>query len=163
MLLFVFGAITFSCQSSEKSQSEQTIPPVAENTPNDLPWLPVTKLDGSRLMVKDLKGKTILVLFQPDCDHCQREAKQIQEHIEMFKDYEMYFVSDAALPQLSQFAREYKLAGVPNVHFANTTIKDVINTLGPLQSPSVFIYSADSRLVKSFIGETPIENILSHL
>lgn len=137
--------------------------PVAASAPNDLPKLPLTTLDGTQLMVNELEGGTVLVLFQPDCDHCQREAAQIREHIAAFQAYKVYFVSDANLPQLSQFAQTYKLADQGNVYFAQTTLNDILNQVGPIEAPSLFVYSPEGRLVKSFIGETPIEEILKVL
>ncbi len=136
--------------------------PVAA-APNELPKLPLTTLDGNKLMVNELEGSTVLVLFQPDCDHCQREAAQIRENIAAFDDYQIYFISDASLPQLDQFAQTYKLADQRDVYFAQTTINDILNEVGPIETPSLFVYSPEGRLVKSFIGETPIEEILKVL
>lgn len=151
-----------------RSDSREATPAPAAATParttaavvsNDLPQMGLTRLDGSRLVAKDLKGKTVLVLFQPDCDHCQREAAQIRENLEAFDGYTVYFVSDAGLPQLNRFAREYDLEGKSNIHFVQASVNDIIHALGPVQAPSVFVYSEQGRLVSSFIGETPIEEI----
>ncbi|GAA4432715.1 hypothetical protein GCM10023188_21390 [Pontibacter saemangeumensis] len=164
--------IFFLDSRGSKSSSKQLIsaPEVASApgapvaTPSsDLPMLPLTTLDGTKLMVNELEGSTVLVLFQPDCDHCQREAAQIREHIEAFQDYKIYFVSDAGIPQLSQFAETYKLADQRNVYFAQTSINEILNQVGPIEAPSLFVYSPEGRLVKSFIGETPIEEILKVL
>lgn len=168
-IVLVLALIIYFDTRSSKSTVKQTAPapeaPAASvaAASNDLPMLPLTRLDGTRLMVNKLEGSTVLVLFQPDCDHCQREATQIREHIEAFETYKIYFVSDAELPQLSQFATTYKLADQSNVYFAQTSINDILNQIGPIEAPSLFVYSADGRLVKSFIGETPIEEILKVL
>lgn len=154
----------------KKTAEPATVDTIAESTTkseaaasNDLPRLPLTTLDSTRLMANDLEGSTVLVLFQPDCDHCQREATQIREHIAAFGGYKIYFVSDAGLPQLSQFAEAYNLADQSNVYFAQTTINDILSQVGPIEAPSLFVYSEEGRLVKSFIGETPIEEILKVL
>lgn len=143
--------------------AQQATAPVATAAITDLPKLPLTTLDGTQLMANELEGGTVLVLFQPDCDHCQREATQIRENIAAFDAYKIYFVSDANLPQLSQFAQTYKLADQDNVYFAQTTLNDILNQVGPIEAPSLFVYSPEGRLVKSFIGETPIEEILKVL
>lgn len=164
MLALIFYFDSRGSRSATRAMEPTTAAgPVAAVEANDLPQLPLTRLDGSRVVAKDLKGKTVLVLFQPDCDHCQREAIQIRENLEAFDGYELYFVSDAALPQLSKFAEEYELAGKSNIYFAQTTVNDIIQTLGPVEAPSVFVYSEEGRLVNSFIGETPIEQIKSSL
>lgn len=135
----------------------------SENRVSDLPQLPLTDLKGNHLMVNNLKGKTVLVLFQPECEDCQREAVQIQRNLQAFEDYAVYFVSNAALPQQAMFAEHYQLNSHPNVHFAQTSINDIINTLGPTPAPSLFIYSAEGRLVKAFKGETDIQEIRKYL
>ncbi|WP_162051792.1 TlpA family protein disulfide reductase [Pontibacter pamirensis] len=170
-VVLVLLLIFFIDNLNSKSATRETAPAAEEApsattaavVPNDLPMMSLTRLDGSSLMAKDLEGKTVLVLFRPDCDHCQRETVQIRENLEAFEDYTIYFVSDAGLPQLSQFAREYDLADKNNIYFAQASVNDIIHTLGPVEAPSVFIYSEEGRLVGSFIGETPIEEIISAL
>ena len=164
VLALIFYFDSRGSKSATKAMEATTAAgPVVAVVPNDLPLLPLTRLDGSRVVAKDLKGRIVLVLFQPDCGHCQREAVEIRENLEAFDGYILYFISDAALPQLSKFAEEYELAGVSNIYFAQTTVNDIIQTLGPVEAPSVFVYSEEGRLVNSFIGETPIEQITSSL
>lgn len=130
---------------------------------SDLPDLTVTKLDNTPLRIKELKGRNILVLFQPDCDHCQRETREIKAHLPAFKGYTLYFVSNYPAGQLRQFSQDYQLASEPNVVFGTTTVEAILQTLGPQPSPSVYIYDGQGRLVKSFLGETKVEKILPFL
>lgn len=163
-------AVQLQTPPTEQASPQQQDPP-ADNaasgtnpaTVSDLPNMVITKLDDTRLLVKDLKGKVILVLFQPDCDHCQRETKEIQENLAAFKDYTLYFISNYPSEVLRKFAQDYKLAFEPNVVFATTSLDDILNTLGPQPSPSLYIYDEHGRLVKSFLGETKVENIKPHL
>ncbi|MBC7920608.1 MAG: redoxin domain-containing protein [Ferruginibacter sp.] len=131
---------------------------------NDLPGgMLLTKLDGSRVLARDLPGKTVLVLFLPDCDHCQRQAVQIREHLASFQAYALYFVSSAPLAQLGQFATTYRLAGHANVWFAYTDPANIISGFGYIPTPSLYVYAEGGRLVKAFQGETPIGAILQSL
>jgi len=123
----------------------------------------VTKTDGSQLDIRGLKGKTVLILFQTDCDHCQREAAAIQENISAFKDYSIYFITTTSPQEIETFASEYGLAGHPNVHLCQTTSKNILDNFGPIDAPSLYIFSADQKLVKAFNGETKIDAILRHL
>ena len=129
----------------------------------DLPDLTITKLDNTQLRVKELSGKNILFLFQPDCDHCQRETREIKAHLPAFKAYTIYFISNYPADMLRKFSQDYGLAFEPNVIFASTPVEGILNTLGPLPSPSLYIYDDHGRLVKSFLGETKIEQILPAL
>lgn len=132
-------------------------------TENDLPEMPVQLTDNTTLDMKDVENKTILVLFQPDCDHCQRQAASIEETLPQFGDYQMYFLSNASIPELQQFANTYKLNKARNVHFGTTAAEHIVDNFGSIPTPSLYIYSEDGKLLNEFIGETPIEKILSVL
>lgn len=179
-LALVLGLIGYYLFSREQAPAPavQRAEPAAETTapaaqtaepaatapaPTDLPDLTITKPDNSRVRVKELKGRNILVFFQPDCDHCQRETKDIKANLPAFKGYTLYFVSNYPADQLRRFAQEYGLAFAPNVVFASATLEDILNTLGPMPSPSVYIYDEQGRLVKSFLGETKVANIVPFL
>ena len=165
--LVLLGIMLYVFRGKFLESDPEVSPPTNISTPvavyNERPDLNITHIDGSQLNVRTIKEKAVLVFFQPDCDHCQREATQIQQNLVAFKDYQLYFISDGALPQIAAFAQEYKLAGNPAIHFSQTSISDIMRTIGSVQLPSVYVYSNKGKLVKSFIGETPIGSILSVL
>jgi peroxiredoxin len=119
----------------------------------------ITSLDESKINVHALKEKTILILFQPDCDHCQREAKEIRENLEAFKEYTLYFISADQMAAVKKFGEDYDLIGHTNIYFAVTTVDDVIKNFGGIPAPSVYIYD-DQKLVQKFNGEVTIDRIL---
>jgi peroxiredoxin len=125
-----------------------------------LPNLNITTTGGKVLNINQLKGKNILVVFLPDCDHCQREASEIQKELPKFKGYNFYFISSATNEQLSKFAKDYKLSGIANVAFAQTTVDQIRTNFGSINTPSLYIYSEKGKLVKFFNGETPVKEIL---
>jgi peroxiredoxin len=130
---------------------------------SDLPAMKVTGLDGKSFSVKSLKGKTVIVMYQPDCDHCQREAESIREHMDWFKNYQLYFITTATAVEIKKFAAEYKLNAYRNVHFGTTTLSDILSTYGPIETPSLYIYNADGHLVQKFNGESSIIVVKRHL
>src|SRR5689334_3320362 len=119
--IIVLLALTIVLVGCEKKKERQQ----ALKT-NDLPAMLITTTQGQPIFTKDLSGKTILILFQPDCDHCQREAKQIRDSLSAFQDYEMYFISTAMPADLEKFSADYKFTGEPNVHFANTSLDHIL-------------------------------------
>lgn len=162
-LLFLC-TITFAGCRWEKKEAAKNGEAVetAANTKNDLPFIPITLTDGTVVNVKDFKGKNILVLFQPDCDHCQHEAEDIEKQLAAFKDYKMYFVSAAPMPEIEKFATTYKLKGKENVVFGNTAAENVLNNFGPIPAPSIYIYN-DQTLKKGFEGQTDVGLIIQAL
>ena len=161
--LFILAALVFGlagCAQKEKeSKSEVVIPPMPVN---DLPAMSVTLLEGTRFNTRDLKGKNILILFQPDCDHCQHEAVQIRENLALFKNYKLYFLSSASPQEIQKFADDYKLKGNAEVLFGMTSFDDVINNFGPIQAPSVYIY-VDQKRIQEFNGQVDVSVIAKYL
>lgn len=155
-LSLLFAIISFSC-SSPSSKTPVEPPPIPPR--NDLPNMIITSLDESKIDVHALKENTILILFQPDCDHCQREAKDIRENLDAFKNYSLYFISADQFANVKKFGEDYDLMGHPNVYFALTTVDNVLKNFGAIPAPSVYIY-ADQKLVQKFNGEVTIDRIL---
>ncbi|RDC63161.1 peroxiredoxin family protein [Adhaeribacter pallidiroseus] len=163
LLVLVGIAAWFLVRPKETALEPDTSTPVQTSAPlvaaNDLPNLPLLKPDQTRISTKDLKGKTIIIFFEPDCEHCQREANEMQGHLPAFANYNVYFVSPAPMDQMQQFFMKYNLSG-PNISFAQTPNSSLLQEFGPIPAPSVFIYSEKGKLVKAFKGETPMANIL---
>lgn len=157
-LLLITLAITQGCshRSADQQAAQSAVEPV-----NEQPSFIITLLDNTQINLKDLTGKNALIFFQPDCDHCQREAQEFERNLEAFTGTTLYFISSGSLEEAKAFADTYKLNGRPNVHFALTPAINVLNTYGPISAPSIYIYSEDHKLVKGFNGETPIERIIA--
>src|SRR5688500_10955418 len=153
-LLMIICALFISCKEKEGNASQSVV--------NDLPKMQVTTLDNSQVAMNELEGNTILILFQPDCDHCQREALAIRKNLDAFKAYAIYFVSADQARAIQKFGSDYDLLGQKNIYFAVTTVDDVIKNFGSIPAPSVYIYS-NKRLLKKFNGEVATEKILESI
>lgn len=161
LLIFTF-AILFSCTSGkdEKNKEQASVP--EPSTVNEYPPLTLTLVNGEQVAARELQGKNVFFLFQPDCSHCQEEAAQVAQRLDDFKNYSLYFISSAPMEQISAFAHTYELADKGNVKFAWASTEGVLAHYGAIRTPSVYIYS-DGALKKSFNGQTDIENILNAL
>lgn len=151
----------FQCQKSEKISSAAQQTNTSEPAVNEMPSMEVILLNGSKKNMKDVNEDVVIILFQPDCDHCQREATQIQERLRVFDDYSLYFISSSSLGEIEKFSTDYKLNG-PQIHFAQTTVESILSNFGSIPAPSLYIYRK-KKLVKKFNGETNIEEVLKFL
>lgn len=159
-LFFILLLSSFSCSAPASNNEKRQI---NADAVNDLPSMTITFLDGSTLNIKELEGKTILIFFQPDCDHCQREARDIQQNLAAFRNNTLYFITASSLPAIEKFALDYKLFGHPNVFFAFTSAENILNSIGPVSAPSLYIYSTEHKLIKAFNGEVEIEKVLKYI
>jgi thiol-disulfide isomerase/thioredoxin len=129
---------------------------------NEMPALTMTQTDNSQVFFKDLKGKTLIVFFNPDCDHCQREAKLMAENMDLFEGYEVFFITAEHLPVVSKFQEDYKLHA-PNIHFGRAEGYDVINAVGPINEvPTLFAYD-NQRLKGRLEGEVGLDRLREFL
>src|SRR6187549_3929263 len=151
VLSLVFCVTLLTC--SKKEGDVQAPVEAAVAAVNEQPSIPLTLLDNTQINVKDLTGKNALIFFQPDCDHCQREAQEFERNLDAFAGTTLYFITSGPMEEIKAFADTYKLNGRPNVHFAFTASLNVLNNHGPISAPSVYIYSGDHKLVKGFNGE----------
>lgn len=155
--LIILAAAVVGCQKKEKKIEAA---PAPAQTSTDLPVMPITFLDGTTVQANSLTGSFILVLFQPDCDHCQREAQEFQKNLNAFSNYNLYFVSSVGIPETEAFAKEYGLSGHNNVKFGVTAVQNVLDNFGAISAPSIYIYNGSGKLVKKFNGETDIQQII---
>jgi thiol-disulfide isomerase/thioredoxin len=153
-------AITIALASCTKSQNSSDAEQAQQN---DLPSIRLTFSDGKKLSGRELPGNSVLVLFQPDCDHCQREAEQIAAFSKSFERYSVYFISSAPVADVVEFGKKYNLTGKSNFFFAETSVDDVLNSFGPIETPSLYIYSDDRKLIQSFNGEVAMEVVVKYL
>jgi thiol-disulfide isomerase/thioredoxin len=155
LLLSLVGL--WSCNQSKKT--EQTSNPEI----NELPYLTYQTLEGDTVSTRELAGGSILILFNTECDHCQRQAKEISEKINAFNNNELLFIAADSVHKIDNFSKTYNLANKPNVKFGRAEFQDVFMNFGSIPTPSVYIYSREKKFVKSFLGETPVEELIKYL
>lgn len=110
------------------------------------------------------KGKkTVFILFDPGCSHCQHEAAALAKNYNKIKDINIYFVSmnDPAMQAsfLETFGKE--LVGKPNIEVLYDKNQNFIQKFHiPKQFPANYVYGADMQLQTSWDGERDINKII---
>jgi thiol-disulfide isomerase/thioredoxin len=156
ILMFVIAAAVAGACGKEKPK--EVVLNAVPTVNNEMPAFTVSLTDSTKVFFKDLKGNVLLVFFNPDCDHCQREAQLLSDNKAMLTGYDVYFVTPDQMPAIGQFARDYKLIE-PNIHFGRAKVTDVLAAVGPInQVPTFFVYK-DQRLVSRNEGELTLEKI----
>jgi peroxiredoxin len=162
LLLLIFAACLVSCEKKQAAKSETADSVYPQQQVNQLPVMTMVDKDQNVTDANKLKGKNIIILFFPDCDHCQREATEIAERIKSFDNYTLYFLSVNPFEEISTFAVKYKLNGIQNVRFVQTTGDAIYSNFGSVPTPSIYIYD-NGKLTKKFNGETKVDEIVRYL
>lgn len=105
---------------------------------------------------------TIMLFFNPDCDHCQYEAKAILEHQSDFVNTNFWWVATVDGLAINDFSQKYHLDKLSNHYFAKIPAEKLVETFGSVSVPHIFIYDKTGVLQKEFRGETKIEALLKY-
>jgi thioredoxin-related protein len=161
MFVFFFSVMSIGLWNCDQPAKKPIETPKQEI--NELPYLDYKTLTGESSSTRTLPGSSILILFNTDCDHCQREAKEIGEKSEAFKNYELLFIASDSIHQIESFAKTYHVADKPNIKFGRAEGQDVYMNFGAISTPAIYIYNRERKFVKSFLGETPVEELIKYL
>lgn len=131
----------------------------------ELPAFSFTQFDGSPFTRDSLRPATplVLVLFDPDCEHCQTELATIQESIAAFQGVQLLLVSPADRSRLIPFATERGLTSLPGVRVLGTEAPHFLEAFGTTKMPSTFFYGADHRLRQEMVGKPKEGKLLEGL
>ncbi len=95
-------------------------------------------------------GKDILfIFFDVTCDHCQHTIKALNSRIGEFEKTSVYLITLYDKVIVSSFLNQYgkNLLKAKNVTILQDLNNQFITQFGPRKYPSVFLYSADKKLI----------------
>jgi thioredoxin-related protein len=130
------------------------------------PTLPPIQLllgDSTSKFTKDAlpKDKPVMVmLFSPDCSHCQHTAEELLKYREALKDIQIVMATMHSLSDMNAFVSKYRLRELPNL----TIGKDIYYLLAPFYAvrnlPYMAFYNAKGDLLSTFEGGLPIPKVV---
>lgn len=137
---------------------------MAQRSVNTLPEFKFVKMDGTPFTKSNIKPleKSILIYFDPTCDHCQKETDEIGKRYNDFKNVSFYLISRSSKTDVSTFMRTYgkRINGKKNVMALLDPNSEFMMKFAPTQYPSIYVYSK-GRLIKFFSGTTNVNEILA--
>ncbi len=157
IFLLLFGSLQLFVFLSRPTPKEELSLRLAQ-----LPEIALTGLDGSAFELRTNKS-LVLIYFNSECDHCQRELKAIRDQIELFSSSSVVLMSSQSLEEFASFANGLNFEAFPNVRFGQIKPEQLAETFGSLALPQIFVFSADGKLVTLFSGETKPAEIAASL
>ncbi|MEO6453770.1 MAG: redoxin domain-containing protein [Ginsengibacter sp.] len=158
LLLLINVSLVFVCLS----QSNNTSLPVYVRFP-DIPAFTIYKApDSAKFTRENLKKKpAVFIIFDPECDHCQRETDSIISNISKFKKAQIIMVTWLAHRGMVKFYHDYKIAKYPLITMGSDPkmFFPLYFKVGSL--PAIFVYDKNGKFKKSFDGTVSIHKIAS--
>jgi len=154
-ILILVTAISFA-------QQDSTVAPYKR-----FPIIPAFKLlnvDSSSYFTKsDLKKNmpVIIMLFNPDCDHCKHETEEIIKNIDQLKNIQIVMATMMTFGAMKSFYEKYDLKRFDNIRMG----KDISYMLPTFYSirfmPYLAMYDKKGNLLTTFEGAMKIEDLVN--
>lgn len=110
------------------------------------------------------KNKPVIIMFfNPDCDHCQRETKELLAYKEELKDIQIVMVSSLSFAQIKDFYKDYNIASMPGINMGQDINYALRLKFRPTNFPGIYVYDASHKLVKVYAGNVAVPTILDAL
>jgi thioredoxin-related protein len=157
-MLFLFTALI---SFTSFAQVDSTTPPYLKH-----PVVPPIQLllsDSTTTYTKaNLPGKTpvLLMLFSPECSHCQHETEELIAHIDELKNIQIVMATLHPISRMKEFISQYKLDEQKNIVVG----KDIYYILPSFYMihnlPYMALYDKKGRLIKAAEGSFGIQNVI---
>lgn len=160
----------FACSFIFHSGFSQTNPS-ADNTPEyirnpGIPDFTLLKAPDSTVFTKEnlhRKEPALLMIFSPECGHCQHETEVLLKNIDHFKNAQIIMSTWLPYSEMLAFYKTYKIADYPQITMAWDK-KDFFLPYYHVQSyPSLVVYDKEGKFVKTFSGDIKMEEVWAAL
>lgn len=114
----------------------------------------------------DANKSTFIMMFDPFCDHCQKQAEWIATAADQFQDVQFVFVTlEPEIPYIEEFKEKYfGDSGLEHLFFVQDVNVGFESYFGYTDDVvNIYLYSPDKARPKYFGEETPADVLLNYL
>ena len=158
--IFLLGLL-LACMQVSFSQNDTTKAPYLR-----FPGFPPVKLlmsDSSSYFTKaslNKKSAVMLMMFNPQCEHCQHETEALVKNIDKFKNIQIVMTTFMPFDSMMAFREKYKLAAYKNIFVTQDTHYFLPVYYQITNLPFLAFYNKKKELISVFEGSMPIEKVL---
>jgi glutaredoxin len=106
----------------------------------------------------------IAVYFSPDCDHCQQQAKWIQEKSTDLKNCQLLWITDYdEVAGIKEFQAKYLPKVSVPMYFVQDKDYKIDSYFGYSEVPSIYIYTSTGQLATKLKKETPVSGLVLYI
>lgn len=133
-----------------------------------VPVFPPVKLllpDKTSFSKKDLPAKkpVMLMVFNPQCEHCQHETEEILKHTDWFSDVTIVMATMMPYDSMMAFRERYSLAAQPNIIVGQDNQYFLISFYNVTNLPFMAFYDKKGRLISVSRGTMPVDKVAAEL
>lgn len=102
----------------------------------------------------------LLMLFSPECNHCQHTAEEMLQYKSEIKDIHIVMATLHPLSQMNDFVEKYRLKELPNVVVGRDIFYLMPSFYNIKSLPYLAFYDKKGALIRGFEGSMSIPKIL---
>ena len=121
--------------------------------------------DSSAFTNKNLSTKkpTLIMIFSPDCGHCQHETTVLTDNISHFKNTQILMTTWLPYSEMTAFYKKYKIADYPQITMAWDNKYFFLPYYHVQTYPTFVVYDKHGKFVNTFSGEIKMEDLWTAL
>ena len=130
---------------------------------SEMPAFKIRKLDSTTIFnTYDIpKGKpTMLMLFMPDCEHCQKQVERMIAGMDSISNVQIYLFSPLPVFKIKEFYDKYHLADYKNIVLVGQEYEFFFASYYKATSvPFIAVYNHNKKLMRAFQGSAGLKEI----
>ncbi|MEI8279695.1 MAG: hypothetical protein WCG87_08005 [Bacteroidota bacterium] len=162
ILLALICTLFASMDAFAQSSATDTIPPYKKHP--TLPAFNILMMDSVKTFntfnIKEGKS-TILVMFSPECDHCQHFIDDMVKKMDSLSNVNIYLTTFMGLTSLKAFYDKMDLGKYKNVTVGKDQTFFFMDFYKTKFVPFVVVYDKHKKLVKSFEQTVRISDVIA--
>jgi thiol-disulfide isomerase/thioredoxin len=160
MKKWILNVILLLIAAASMAQVDSTTPPYKK-----FPTLPPVQLllgDSTTKFTKEdfAKKPVLIMLFSPECSHCQHEAEALSLHSDEMKNIQVVMITFHPLWQMNEFAGRYKLNELKNIVVGKDIYLILPSFYGIRNLPFHALYNKKGNLISVVEGSAEISKLI---
>jgi thioredoxin-related protein len=143
------------------AQTDTALPPF-KRFPN-LPPIQLLLGDSTTKYTKEdipKKKPVLLMLFSPDCSHCQHTAEEMVQRKDELKNIHIIMATLHSIKEMNVFVEKYGLKQLPDVTIGKDIYFILPSFYGVKNLPYLAFYDKKGKLIMGFEGSMSLNKIL---
>lgn len=163
MKYFFIAILLFSYTASFAQDTDSL--PLYKKFPDVPPFMLTTLPDSGIFKKDDLEKKkyTLIMVFSPDCDHCQHATEDLLANINSFKKVQIIMATPLEYRLIIPFYQKYQLANQKNIVVGRDPTYFLGNFYGVRNFPSMYLYDKKGKFVRFIEGTIPFATIAGYI
>lgn len=154
-IVLMAGAAFLSTAQTEPDPPYRRFPTV--------PPLQLLLTDSATIFTdKELKKNqpVFVILFSPDCEHCQKETEELIDHIEEFKKIQIVMATTLPVYKMKEFYEKNQLSRFKNITVGQDKFFLLPTFFRISNLPFLAFYDKKGKLIDVFEGALPVKKVL---